>query len=214
MRRVLFLSAVFLLAFFVCLAFALEETVENIVSKVQAAYSAMNDYQADFTQEIKTGRGARSASGKLLIKMPGKMRWDYASPVKKHLITDGNTSWMLLPEENQVYVQPLARSASVKVPLQMLTGTLDFEKDYFASLLEEGDGVHRIRINPKKKNMGFDHAVIHIDKKTLRIVRFELLDLYGTRTTVTLKNAGMNRGMKDGLFAYKPKPGIEVIKVP
>ncbi|MCZ7582538.1 MAG: outer membrane lipoprotein carrier protein LolA [Deltaproteobacteria bacterium] len=97
-------------------------------TRCRRSYASLKDYEAQFLQETHTARGTRGASGTLYVKVPAKMRWDYAEPEEKHLITDGATSWMVLPGEKQAYTSPLDRSANARVPLQMLTGKLDFKR--------------------------------------------------------------------------------------
>jgi outer membrane lipoprotein carrier protein len=188
------------------------DSIDEITAKVQKAYASLKDYQAGFIQEISGGSGPKGGSGTIYIKVPDKMRWDYIEPTSKQLISDGNTMWMYLPEEKQVYVQPLDTTASAKIPLLMLTGKIDFKKEYNASLLDDQGETHRIQLKPKKSGTGFDNAILLIEKSSMRIVRFEMTDLYGNKTTVILKDPKMNQGLKDGFFKYEDKPGVEVIK--
>lgn len=190
------------------------DTLDEVIAKVQKTYSALKDYQAGFIQEVTGTVGARGGSGTLYVKTPAKMRWDYVEPTPKQLITDGKTSWMYLPDEKQVYVQPLDAQASAQIPLLMLTGKIDFKKDYDASLLEDQGEQYRIQLKPKKQGVGFDHALVYIDKATTRIARFELFDLYGSKTSIALKDPKINQGLKDSMFVYEKKPGVEELKAP
>ena len=42
------------------------------------------------------------ASGKVYIKYPGMMRWEYEKPDRQIIITDADKLWIYRPEDNQV----------------------------------------------------------------------------------------------------------------
>ncbi len=190
------------------------QSIDDVVKSVQGAHASLKDFKADFTQDIQAAGRNEKASGTLYVKMPGMLRWDYAAPQKKTLITDGKTLWMDLPAQKQVYEQPLEASASARVPLQMLTGRLNFKDDYDAALIEGDANLYGIRLSPKRQGLGFQNAVLWVDRKTFRVIRFEMLDLLNAKTVVSINNAKYNAGLADSLFAFKPAAGVQVIKVP
>jgi len=200
----------------ICLApaHATADELKEIIAEVQKAHSSLKDYSAHFTQTVESFGKTTEAAGMVYIKMPGKMRWDYEKPTKKHLISDGSKLWMHLVAEKQVYIQPLGDSAGANLPLRMLTGKMDFSKDYHASLLNSTENLHNLRLIPIKKGVGFQNVTIAIDRKSKRIVRFELLDLYGSRTVATLTDTKINTGLKDSMFTYRKQPGVEIITAP
>jgi len=74
-----------------------------------------------------------------------------------------------------------------------------------------GRGSYRVRLVPKG-----DHGVLTEVTLTLRPPAFsiegaELLDETGNRTSYTFSNVRRNRGLPDGLFAFEPPPGTEVV---
>ncbi|MBZ0272840.1 outer membrane lipoprotein chaperone LolA [bacterium] len=190
------------------------QTIDEIAEKVRSAYASMKDFRADFIQETTSARGTQGASGTIKIKLPARMRWDYAEPTNKQLLTDGLTSWMYLPDEKQVYVQPLSGSANAKIPLEMLTGRVDFREEYNARLAGDADGVVTVELLPKTETAGFDRATLWIDKSTWRISKFTITDPYGAKTTVILKNAAVNPGLADSEFTWTDKPGVEIVRAP
>lgn len=193
---------------------AVADDVDALVEKIRAAHAAMKDYEARFTQTVTGAGRAQNASGALSIKLPDKMRWDYSEPVVKQLITDGSTSWMVLPEDNQVYVQPLNSAGSAKTPLLMLTGKMDFRGDYNVKRLEDADGFAVLELTPKAKGTGFKTATIAVDPKSYEIRRFRLEDLYGGVTDVRLTDVRKNVGVKDALFTFTAPEGMEVLQSP
>lgn len=195
-------------------SFAESVSLDQVISGLRKTHSELRDFQASFTQELHSHGRTERASGTLFMKMPDKMRWDYVAPRAKALITDGVTLWMYLPDDKQVYVQPLERAMNAKIPLQMLTGKLDFAKDYRASLLEDEGGRYRLRFRPRKDGTGFRSVTLSVDKKSYQIVGFELVDLFGTRTVVRLDGIRVDTGLAGVRFRYEDKPGVQVVRIP
>src|SRR5437773_1250946 len=69
---------------------ATDDNINRIVEGLQTRYGNMKGLAADFTQiyHDRSGRELRE-QGSLLLKRPGKMRWEYHRPEEKYFITDG-----------------------------------------------------------------------------------------------------------------------------
>ena len=64
-------------------------------------------------------------SGRVIVKKPGRMRWEYQSPEEKLFVTDGSRSYFYIPIENQVMVSHHPRGAmgmGEGSPFELLTG--------------------------------------------------------------------------------------------
>src|SRR5206468_578812 len=89
----------------------------------------LRSLQADFT-EIYQGSGiARTESGTLWLKKPGKMRWEYRSPEEKLFVGDGNDAWLYLPAEKQVRKSNMRKLEDFRSPLAFLLGKTKLEKE-------------------------------------------------------------------------------------
>ena len=103
--------------------------VSALASAVDARYDHLRSLQADFS-EIYTGAGmARTESGTLWLKKPGKMRWEYRSPRQKLFISDGKEAWFYLPAERQVRKTPVRQLDDLRSPLAFLLGKTHLEKE-------------------------------------------------------------------------------------
>jgi outer membrane lipoprotein carrier protein len=110
------------------LAFALP-SVQAVAHLVDDRYNRLQTLQADFT-EIYQGSGVeRSESGKLWLKKPGKMRWEYRSPEEKLFVGDGRDAWLYLPAEKQVRKSSMKSLDDLRSPLAFLLGKSKLEKE-------------------------------------------------------------------------------------
>ena len=74
-----------------------------MLKAVEARYNHAQTLQVGF-HEAYTGPGQprRMESGTLLLRKPGRMRWDYTSPEGKLFVSDGKFLWLYTPSNRQV----------------------------------------------------------------------------------------------------------------
>ena len=80
--------------------------VREVVKKIQARYEQTKDLQAEFRQ-VTTIEGFATpltSSGILMIKKPGRLRWDYRYPDVQEIYVNGNDLIMYVPQHKQVLV--------------------------------------------------------------------------------------------------------------
>src|ERR1700739_2399282 len=65
------------------------QNVHAIADKVDARYDRIHSLEARFSETYAGAGMTRTESGTLLLKKPGRMRWDYDQPRPKLFITDG-----------------------------------------------------------------------------------------------------------------------------
>jgi outer membrane lipoprotein carrier protein len=86
-------------------AFAAEPelTLEQILDRVEKRYTDKS-FKAEFAQEstLKAMDITDFASGKIFVRYPGMMRWEYEKPEKQIIVTDGHKLWIYRPADNQV----------------------------------------------------------------------------------------------------------------
>ena len=103
--------------------------VHTLAAKVDQRYDHMHTLEAHFT-ETYTGAGmSRTESGTLLLKKPGRMRWDYDQPRPKLFLTDGQTAWFYVPGEHQARRTPVKQLDDLRSPLRYLLGKTKLEKE-------------------------------------------------------------------------------------
>src|ERR1041385_3128128 len=94
-----------LLAVFVSFALA-DVTAPELAQALQKKYDAVKDFSADFTHTYEGGvlRKQITERGRMTIKKPGRMRWQYTAPEEKLFVSDGLKLYSYVPEDKQVVV--------------------------------------------------------------------------------------------------------------
>jgi outer membrane lipoprotein carrier protein len=163
-------------------AFAGDAALEALLKGVETRYNKAKTLQVLFHEEYTPpGRAKRAENGTLVLRKPGKMRWDYDQPKGKLFVSDGKYLWLYTPLENRAEKMKLKESDDMRAPLAFLLGKLDFQKE-FRNLQGRSEGPDmRITAEPKTDNLpysaveflvapdqrikvvrvtGFDHSVL------------------------------------------------------
>ncbi len=88
---------IFLIFAFLCIGFHFSPahalSLDELIDGIQRQYKKTQDLTADFEQEthVKMLEKIRRARGKVFLKMPGKMLWQYEGRHKKDIIINGDT---------------------------------------------------------------------------------------------------------------------------
>ena len=89
-------------------------TADTVARDLQRKYDRVTDFSADFVHSYRGGVLKQQATerGTLLVKKPGKMRWEYTAPEKKLFVSDGHKIYSYIPQDRQVIVGNDARATS------------------------------------------------------------------------------------------------------
>lgn len=173
------------------------------LSTVQAHLRATSSMTADFVQ---TDRNGQRLTGKLTLKRPGKIRFEYQKGVPLLIVGDGNSLTMIDYEVRQVQRWPVKNS-----PLTVL---LDPTRDLaaFAKLVPTGDpDVTSVEVrDPKRPEFGTITMVFTRDAAGpagLRLRGWVALDAKNNRTRIDLSGQRFNITVADSAFKWTdPRP--------
>ena len=137
-------------------AFASDPALDALLKGVEARYNSAKTLQVLFHDDYTApGRAKRSESGTLVLRKPGKMRWDYDQPKGKLFVSDGKFLWLYTPDDNRAERMKLKESDDMRAPLAFLLGKLDFSKE-FRNLQAKLEGTDtRITAEPKTETLPY-----------------------------------------------------------
>ena len=198
-----------------CSSVVAQADVHSVASKVDQRYDHMRTLQARFT-ETYTGAGmSRTESGTLLLKKPGRMRWDYDQPRSKLFLSDGKTAWFYVPGERQARTTPVKQLDDLRSPLRYLLGKTKLEKELEGLSLapdhkpvNPGDVV--LRGIPKGLRDRVSETLLEVAPDGL-IVRIVVEELDGSTTEFRFLQQQENVELADQQFHFTPPPGVEVV---
>lgn len=194
---------------------AAEPTAADVASSLQRKYNSVRDFSAEFTQERTGGplNRRQTQSGKVLVKKPGKMRWDYFSKRDKSKVTrsqmsDGKMIWAVDVNGKWYYKQDLAKS-TLPVAVTFLTGKGDLTREFNAKLLtgsKHGSASDKVlELTPKKPSAQFKTLVLVIDPATFRVKKSIVTTATGDTNEFNFYEPDTTKMVADTWFVFNPK---------
>src|SRR5580765_8410142 len=112
-------------------AMAVAASATDLAQSLQRKYDTVRDFSADFVHTYQGGvlRKTLTERGHVLIKKPGKMRWDYAQPEKKLFVSDGVKVYSYFPADKQVQVGTVPKDDQAGAPILFLAGKGNLTRD-------------------------------------------------------------------------------------
>jgi len=212
----LFIRPALLLAFlsFSALAIGAQTELDRMVNGLQTKYNKISSLSADFTQvHISRDQRERRENGRLLLKKPGKMKWDYVAPEEKHFISDGKWLYEYIPAEKAVTRSSIKETGDMRAPFAFLLGQgklrSEFRRIEFSDESPVKAGNKVLRMLPRRLQ-DFDELRIEFDPDTFQIERLSLIEPDRDRSDFIFSNMKENVPAPSAEFAFKTPPGVEV----
>jgi outer membrane lipoprotein carrier protein len=191
-------------------------SAEALARDIQKKYDRVTDFSADFVHSYRGGVLKQQATerGHLLVKKPGKMRWEYIAPEKKTFVSDGHKLYSYIPQDKQVIVGTMPPDDQAPTPALFLTGKGNITRDFnvaFDKVAEAPPGTVAIRLTPKKREPEYNSLTLVVQPATLNLSMLVTVDPQGGRSVFTFTNLKENVHLADKEFVFKMPRGVDVI---
>jgi outer membrane lipoprotein carrier protein len=200
------------------------QEVRDVVKQIQARYEKTKDLQADFVQKTRIEGFERPvvSSGKVYLKKPGRLRWDYLDPAHEEIYVNQDDVRVYVPEHKQVLVGKLTQMAASQAPLELLQGAARLDESFDVAPTpgnERGTGgVRLITLFPKAKepesSRNLQRIVVEVFPKTYFLRTVSLHEISGNVATFEFSELKPNIGLGNEVFDFKTPPDVEVVKAP
>ena len=190
--------------------------VAELAAKVDKHYNSLISMKADFTESYNGMGISRKEAGRLWLKKPGKMRWEYTEPREKLFVSDGKTAWFYVPGEQQARRVPVKKLDDIRSPVRYLLGKTKLLKEFdelgFApniKPLTAGNWI--LRGTPKGMEDRVSLIVLEVTPEG-RIDRLMMEEVDGAVTEFRFSNELENALVGESKFRFKPPAGVEVVE--
>ncbi len=192
--------------------FAGDTSLETLLKGVEARYNHAKTLQVTFQEDYTApGRPRRSDSGLLMLRKPGRMRWDYSQPKGKLFVSDGKYLWLYTPDENRVEKMKLKESEDMRVPLAFLLGKLDFDKE-FRNIQAKPEGADtRVIAEPKADSLPYS-AVEFVVTPGFTIREVKVTGFDHSVLDFAFGQERLNPVLDNKLFAFQIPKGAELVE--
>lgn len=189
-------------------------SAEQVAASLQARYDQVRDFSANFTQQYESGVLKRTITerGKVEVKKPGRMRWDYTDPEKKLFVSDGSRIYLWVPADNQVTTSPVPKQDEATTAVLFLVGKGDLTRDFAVRFAESApEGTYALRLDPKLPERDYDWLELVVDRETYQIRSLVAADRQGGQSTFHFSNFRENVGLPDSRFNFTIPKGADVV---
>src|SRR4029079_5514914 len=167
---------------------ATDPAAPALAQNLQRKYDGIHDFSADFQHTYRGGVLRKEAveRGRLLVKKPGKMRWEYTSPEQKLFVSDGVKMYSYIPQDKQVLVQSIPKNQQVSMPTMFLSGKGSLSRDFTPSMAEPSAGAPpgtlALKLIPKSAQPDYDWLILEVAPRTLELRGLVTADAQGGRS--------------------------------
>ena len=195
-----------------------QSTAPELAAALQRKYDVVKDFSADFVHVYEGGvlRKQITERGKLLVKKPGKMRWEYTAPEEKLFVSDGVKMYSYIKQDKQVIVSDIPKADEATTPTLFLAGKGNLTRDFAPSLIDPPPGSppasQALKLVPKTRQREYDWLTLVVDPVSLTIRGLVTVDAQGGTSRFSFTNLKENVGMADKAFEFKMPRGVDVVQ--
>lgn len=186
-------------------------TAVDLARRVDNHYNHLQSLKADFTEEYNGLGMHRSESGTMLLRKPGRMRWNYASTPGKVFVLDGKYAWFYTPGVPQVQRIKASELDDLRSPLRFLLGHTKIESELEQPSLSSGSGGAMTLSGVPKGQQKRIAKVIIAAGSDGSIRRLEIDETDGAQTIFDFSNEQTNPNLPESEFHFVAPAGIPVV---
>ena len=189
---------------------------EDILERVEKAFSETQTFQADFIQEannIELDMKNTSRGKIFLSKKPSQVRWNYTSPdVLMFLLTDNHFLYYS-EEDNQVVKRKTSENAVLNTPVFLLAGKGKVSEKFKVDRIvhDKKSKLFGLLLIPKESSESYKKIILGVDDKECKIQKISIVDLADNRTSITFLNQKINAKLPEKIFDFQIPKDAEVI---
>ena len=181
--------------------------------QVEQRYNKAQTLTAEFEQRnLIHGTARRVETGTLVLRKPGRMRWDYSAPEGKFFMCDGKDVYFYSPAANRVERSRLKDSDDFRAPMAFLLGKLDFKKEFSDLSLREENGQSVLTALPKSSQLPYSKVEFTVNADS-GIVKLVITNQDQTVTELIFRNERLNVPLRDDNFRFAKPGGAELVEV-
>ncbi|WP_373499871.1 outer membrane lipoprotein carrier protein LolA [Desulfococcus sp.] len=189
--------------------------VDRILSGVEKTYAG-EGFVARFHQQstLRAMDITDTAEGRLMIKHPDKMRWEYESPEKQLVITNGEDLWIYRPEDNQVMIGSAPEFFKGGKGASFMSDIRRIRKHFGVSLDSTKEGeYYLLKLIPKDEKLDLVSILMKISAATFEVTEVTTANSYGDQTLIRFDGYRFNLEPRDAEFGFDIPDGADVVRI-
>jgi outer membrane lipoprotein carrier protein len=188
-------------------------TPESVAARVDRHYNALHSLRVTFVQQYDGLGQHRRESGTLLLKKPGRMRWDYSQPPGKLFVLDGKYAYFYSPGQMEVQRVAAKKLDDLRSPLRFLLGHAEIAKELAGLRIATQGETYELSGVPRNMEQRVSSLELTVTGDgAIRAIKIEELD--GSVSTFSFTGEQANPVAADSDFVFRAPPGTAVVDGP
>src|SRR5271156_4734829 len=188
--------------------------LKQVLDRLQRHYRDTKSFTAKFNEEIAAvGAPKRQRQGTVSFRKPGRMRWEFETPEKETIVSDGETLYSYDPDLNQVVETPLKQALKSSSATSFLLGIGNINRDFKAAFANPSSPNGLIDRILDAKTGGY-RIEVGLDPKSYNLMTLTLTDQLGDVTRIDFSDIHDNVEVPDSIFTFKTPAGADVVTAP
>jgi outer membrane lipoprotein carrier protein len=190
-------------------------SVLDLAHKVDEHYNHLQSLKSTFTEQYDGLGMSRTETGTMLLRKPGKMRWDYTGdsgkPTGKLFVLDGKYAWFYAPGDSQVQRIPASKLDDLRSPLRFLLGHTKIESELDGlKLADASSGNYTLTGIPKGQQKRIAKLTLGVSA-TGAIQQIVIQEVDGAKTEFKFTGEEANPAIPESEFHFTPPAGVPVV---
>jgi outer membrane lipoprotein carrier protein len=182
--------------------------------KVDDHYNHLQSLKSSFTEQYEGLGLSRTESGTMLLRKPGKMRWDYTGAngkTGKLFLLDGKYAWFYAPGDSQVQRIQASKLDDLRSPLRFLLGHTKIESELDGLKLNgDSNGNYTLTGIPKGQQKRIAKLTLTVSASGA-IQQIVIQEIDGARTEFRFSGEEANPAIPESQFRFIAPAGVPVV---
>ncbi|WP_263358273.1 outer membrane lipoprotein chaperone LolA [Acidicapsa ligni] len=186
-------------------------TASALARRVDQHYNQLKSLKTGFSEQYDGLGMHRDESGTMLLRKPGKMRWEYSSTKGKVFVLDGKYAWFYSPGDSQVQRIAASQLDDLRSPLRFLLGHTKIESELQGlTVAGASSGNYVLGGVPKGQQKRIAKLTLTVTGDgVIRSIVIE--EVSGARTAFNFTNEEPDAVIPESAFHFAPPAGIPVV---
>jgi len=189
-------------------------SAKELATRVDFHYNSLRSLRADFTESYQGLGMKRTESGTLLLRKPGRMKWEYAEPPGKLFVLDGKFAWFYSAGDPQVQRVPAKELDDLRSPLRFLLGHTELERELnHLTITPAANGSFTLSGEPKGQENRVARLTLTVTADGA-IEGIEIEETDGAMTRFAFTHQQADVPISPETFRFTPPKGVPVVNAP
>jgi len=187
--------------------------VKTLASRVDHHYNSLHSLSVAFNESYDGMGIHRAESGKLLLRKPGSMRWDYSEPAGKLFLLDGKYAYFYTPGDAQAQRINAKQLDDLRSPLRFLLGHTELTKELsdLKMSADGANGVYFLSGVPKGNSQRVSRLVLAVSADGT-IHQMKIAEADGATTNFSFSNEVPNAPVANVDFVFTAPPNVTIVE--